>query len=104
MSTGTRTWSRRWSGQDVNLTRPLPPDLIMAAAQADPEIAKVAGPYQAMLAPPSSLDAVQARAQDIYAAAGARPCLPARPGTSWPAWSPQQPAPGAIRPRTRPYP
>jgi 2-polyprenyl-6-methoxyphenol hydroxylase-like FAD-dependent oxidoreductase len=58
---------RRWSGQDVDLTRPLPPDLIMAAAQADPEIAKAAGPYQAMLALPSSLDAVQARAQDIYA-------------------------------------
>ena len=45
---------RRWSGQDVDLTRPLPPDPIMAAAQADPEIAKAAGPYQAMLAPPAS--------------------------------------------------
>ena len=43
---------RRWSGHDVDLTRPLPPDLIMAAAQADPEIAKAVGPYQAMLAPP----------------------------------------------------
>ena len=68
---------RRWSGQDVDLTRPLPPDLIMAAAQADPEIARAAGPYQAMLAPPASLDAVQARARDIYAA-GWRP--PAPPG------------------------
>ncbi len=58
---------RRWSGQDVDLTRPLPPDLIMAAAQADPEMIKVIGPYQAMLALPSSLDAVQARARDIYA-------------------------------------
>ena len=28
---------RRWSGQDVDLTRPLPSDLIMAAVQADPE-------------------------------------------------------------------
>ena len=35
---------RRWSGQDVDLTRPLPPDLIMAAAQADPEIARAARP------------------------------------------------------------
>jgi 2-polyprenyl-6-methoxyphenol hydroxylase-like FAD-dependent oxidoreductase len=68
---------RRWSGQDIDLTRPLPPDLIMAAAQADPEIAKVVGPYQAMLALPSSLDAVQARARDIYAT-GWRP--PAPPG------------------------
>jgi hypothetical protein len=39
----------------------------MAAAQADPEMIKVVGPYQAMLALPSSLDAVQARARDIYA-------------------------------------
>jgi 2-polyprenyl-6-methoxyphenol hydroxylase-like FAD-dependent oxidoreductase len=69
---------RRWSGQDVDLTRPLPPDLIMAAGQADPEIAKAAGPYQAMLAPPASLDAVQARARDIYAT-GWRPPVPPGP-------------------------
>jgi 2-polyprenyl-6-methoxyphenol hydroxylase-like FAD-dependent oxidoreductase len=69
---------RRWSGQDVDLTRPLPPDLIIAAAQADPEIAKAAGPYQAMLALPSSLDAVQARTRDIYAA-GWRPPVPPGP-------------------------
>ncbi len=68
---------RRWSGQDIDLTRPLPPDLIMAAAQADPEIVKAAGPYQAMLALPASLDAVQARARAIYAT-GWRP--PAPPG------------------------
>jgi hypothetical protein len=69
---------RRWSGQDVDLTRPLPPDLIMAAAQADPEIAKAVGPYQAMLAPPASLDAVQGRARDIYAT-GWRPPVPPGP-------------------------
>jgi hypothetical protein len=69
---------RRWSGHDVDLTRPLPPDLIMAAAQADPGIAEVAGPYQAMLALPSSLDAVQARARDIYAT-GWRPPMPPGP-------------------------
>lgn len=69
---------RRWSGQDVDLARPLPPDLIMAAAQADPEIAKAAGPYQAMLAPPSSLDAIQARARDMYAS-GWRPPVPPGP-------------------------
>ena len=68
--------TRRWSGQDIDLTRPLPPDLIMAAAQADPEIAKVAGPYQAMLAPPSSLDAIQAQARDIYATGWRPPVLP----------------------------
>jgi hypothetical protein len=69
---------RRWSGQDVDLTRPLPPDLIMAAAQADPEMAKIVGPYQAMLAPPSSLDAVQARARAIYST-GWRPPIPPGP-------------------------
>src|SRR5215472_2706346 len=69
---------RRWSGHDIDLTRPLPPDLIMAAAQADPEIAEVAGPYQAMLALPSSLDPVQARARDIYAT-GWRPPMPPGP-------------------------
>ena len=69
---------RRWSGRDVDLTRPLPPDLIMAAAQADPEMIKVVGPYQAMLALPSSLDAVQARARDIYAS-GWRPPKPPGP-------------------------
>ena len=36
---------RRWSGQDVDLTRPLPPDLIIAAGQADPQLAKAVGPY-----------------------------------------------------------
>ncbi|HJY95742.1 MAG TPA: hypothetical protein VJ371_12380, partial [Streptosporangiaceae bacterium] len=80
---------RRWSGQDVDLTRPLPPDLIMAAAQADPEMIKVVGPYQAMLALPSSLDAVQARARDIYA-------------SGWHPPKPPGPTPGrASRPRHR---
>ena len=69
---------RRWSGQDVDLTRPLPPDLVIAAAQADPEMIKAVGPYQAMLAPPASLDALQARARDIYAS-GWRPPIPPGP-------------------------
>lgn len=69
---------RRWSGQDVDLTRPLPPDLVIAAAQADPGLIKVIGPYQAMLALPASLDAVQARARAIYAS-GWRPPIPPGP-------------------------
>ena len=69
---------RRWSGQDVDLTRPLPSDLVMTAAQADPEMMKAVGPYQAMLALPSSLDAVQDRARDIYAT-GWRPPIPPGP-------------------------
>ena len=69
---------RRWSGGDVDLTRPLPSDLIMAAVQADPGLMEVVGPYQAMLASPASLDAVQARARDIYAS-GWRPPVPPGP-------------------------
>jgi 2-polyprenyl-6-methoxyphenol hydroxylase-like FAD-dependent oxidoreductase len=69
---------RRWSGHDVDLTRPLPSDLIVAAVQADPELITVVGPYQAMLTPPGSLDAVQARARDIYAS-GWRPPVPPGP-------------------------
>ena len=69
---------RRWSGEDVDLTRPLPSDLVMAAAQADPDMMKTVGPYQAMLAPPDSLNAIQARARDIYAS-GWRPPTPHGP-------------------------
>ena len=70
---------RRWSGQDVDLTRRLPSDLIMAAVQADPEMIKVVGPYyQAMSALPASLDAVQARAREIYTS-GWRPPTPPGP-------------------------
>ncbi len=69
---------RRWSGQDVDLTRRLPSDLIVAAVAADPEMIRVVGPYQAMSALPGSLDAVQAKAREIYAS-GWRPPIPAGP-------------------------
>jgi hypothetical protein len=69
---------RRWSGQDVDLTRRLPSDLIVAAAQTAPQMLTVIGPYLAMLALPGSLDAVQARAREIYAS-GWRPPIPPGP-------------------------
>jgi 2-polyprenyl-6-methoxyphenol hydroxylase-like FAD-dependent oxidoreductase len=69
---------RRWSGQDVDLARPLPSDLIVAAVQADPKMSAVVGPYLAMLTLPGSLGAVQARARDIYAS-GWRPPIPPGP-------------------------
>jgi 2-polyprenyl-6-methoxyphenol hydroxylase-like FAD-dependent oxidoreductase len=69
---------RRWSGRDVDLSRRLPSDLIVAAVQADPELITAVGPYQAMLALPGSLDAVEARAVEIYAS-GWRPPIPAGP-------------------------
>jgi hypothetical protein len=39
---------------------------------------KVVGPFQAMLAPPASLDAAQARAREIFAS-GWRPPVPPGP-------------------------
>lgn len=69
---------RRWSGHDVDLTRPLPSDLIMAATAVDPEMLKVVGPYMAMLALPASLATVEPRAREIYAS-GWRPPVPDGP-------------------------
>ncbi|PZS24849.1 MAG: FAD-dependent oxidoreductase [Pseudonocardiales bacterium] len=69
---------RRWSGHDVDVTRPLPSDLIMAATMVDPEMLKVVGPYMAMLALPASLAAVEPRAREIYAS-GWRPPVPEGP-------------------------
>ena len=69
---------RRWSGHDIDLTRPLPSDLIMAATEVDPEMRKVVGPYMAMRALPASLAAVEPRAREIYAS-GWRPPVPEGP-------------------------
>jgi hypothetical protein len=69
---------RRWSGHDVDLTRPLPSDLVVAAVQADPDLITTVGPFLAMLTLPGSLDAAQARARDIYAS-GWRPPIPPGP-------------------------
>jgi 2-polyprenyl-6-methoxyphenol hydroxylase-like FAD-dependent oxidoreductase len=70
--------TRRWAGQDVDPSGRLPSDLIMAAAQVDPEIGPYVGPYASMSALPSSLDAVQSRAKDVYAS-GWRPPVPPGP-------------------------
>lgn len=69
---------RRWAGEDVDLTRPLPSDLIAAAAQADPSLMRVVGPYLGMRALPETLRAVEPRAREIYAS-GWRPPAPDGP-------------------------
>jgi hypothetical protein len=69
---------RRWGGQDIDLSGRLPADLIMAAAEVDPEIGPYIGPYASMSALPSSLDAVQSRAKEVYAS-GWRPPVPPGP-------------------------
>jgi len=69
---------RRWSGGDVDLSQPLPSDLILAAAEADPALLRGVAPYLGMRALPASLDAVEAQARRIYAS-GWRPPSPPGP-------------------------
>jgi hypothetical protein len=69
---------RRWSGGDVDLSRPLPSDLIVAAAEADPALKSVVGPYTTMDALPASLAPAHPRAKEIYAS-GWRPSVPEGP-------------------------
>ena len=46
---------RRWAGGDVDLSKPLPSDLVVAAAGADPALRAAVEPYDRMAALPSSL-------------------------------------------------
>jgi 2-polyprenyl-6-methoxyphenol hydroxylase-like FAD-dependent oxidoreductase len=57
----------RWSGEDVDLTAPLPSDLILQAAQVRPEILQHAGGYLSMAALPASLRAAEDVAREVYA-------------------------------------
>jgi hypothetical protein len=63
---------RRWAGEDVDLGQPLPSDLILAAAEADPSVRVAILGYLRMTALPSSLRAVEPRAHTLYAS-GWRP-------------------------------
>jgi 2-polyprenyl-6-methoxyphenol hydroxylase-like FAD-dependent oxidoreductase len=69
---------RRWSGEDVDLNRPLPSDLIVAAAAADPRLREIVDRYSRMDALPASLAAAEPRAKAIFSA-GWRPDIPAGP-------------------------
>lgn len=69
---------RRWAGGDVDLTRPLPSDLIVAAAEADPTLRDLVAPYARMAALPSSLAPAEPRAREIYVR-GWRPAVPEGP-------------------------
>ena len=57
---------RRWAGEDIDLRQPLPSDLILAAATADPSILGATLGYLLMTALPSSLRAVEPRARTLY--------------------------------------
>ncbi|MCT7661905.1 NAD(P)/FAD-dependent oxidoreductase [Mycobacterium deserti] len=69
---------RRWSGHDVALDRPLPSDLVVAAAEADPRLADIVGPYITMDALPDSLAPAERRAREIFSC-GWRPTYPPGP-------------------------
>jgi 2-polyprenyl-6-methoxyphenol hydroxylase-like FAD-dependent oxidoreductase len=68
--------ARRWSGEDIDLSRPLPSDIIMMAAERDPSIGELIGPYAAMTALPASLRAAEDRARAVYATGWRRPFDP----------------------------
>jgi 2-polyprenyl-6-methoxyphenol hydroxylase-like FAD-dependent oxidoreductase len=68
----------RWQGRDIDLSSPLPSDVILMAAEADPTLMRAAGPYLEMEALPSSLDVLEPRAREIYAT-GWRPTVPHGP-------------------------
>jgi 2-polyprenyl-6-methoxyphenol hydroxylase-like FAD-dependent oxidoreductase len=70
---------RRWQGGDVDLTRPLPSDLVLSAGQVDPRIARAGAGYLGMVELPSSLDPVEPLARAVYES-GWRP--PHSPGPS----------------------
>lgn len=57
---------RRWEGADVDLTRRLPSDLILAAAAQEPGIDRVSAGYLSMLQLPSCLDPVEPLARAVY--------------------------------------
>ena len=68
----------RWTGAAIDLTRPLPSDLVVAAAAADPSLMPLVAPYLGMRALPASLDPLQPRVRQIYAD-GWRPPVPDGP-------------------------
>ena len=65
---------RRWEGGDVDLTRPLPSDLVMAAAAVDPRIAGALPGYLTMRELPSCLEPVEPLARAVYES-GWRPAV-----------------------------
>jgi 2-polyprenyl-6-methoxyphenol hydroxylase-like FAD-dependent oxidoreductase len=69
----------RWNAHDVDLSAPLPSDLILAAAEVRPEIMEHAGGYLQMAALPATLRAAEPIAREVYEQ-GWRPAYDAGPG------------------------
>ena len=56
----------RWAGGDIDLDRPLPSDLVLAAGAQDADILAGLRPYASMAAGPASLDPLQPAARRVY--------------------------------------
>jgi len=56
----------RWQGHDVDLSGPLPSDLVVAAADVEPRLRPYVGPYQMMAALPATLTPVEPLARAVY--------------------------------------
>ena len=57
---------RRWQGEDLDLGRPLTPDLIAEAVQVDSRIGPLASPYFMMTALPETLRPAEPLARAVY--------------------------------------
>jgi hypothetical protein len=55
----------RFRGEDIDLERRIPSDVVCACAEVDPAIMAAAGPYLGMLAGPAVLDRVQEKARAV---------------------------------------
>lgn len=64
--------ARRWLGEDLDLSLPLPSDRILAAAEIDSDIGRAAVPYLAMTGGPDVMRRLEPRARTVYEA-GWRP-------------------------------
>ena len=58
--------ARRWLGEDIDLSRPLPSDRILAAAEIDPNIGRGAGGYLAMTSGPEAMRRLEPLARTVY--------------------------------------
>jgi len=56
----------RWQGYDVDLSGPLPSDLVVAAADVERRLRPYVGPYQMMAALPATLTPVEPLARAVY--------------------------------------
>jgi 2-polyprenyl-6-methoxyphenol hydroxylase-like FAD-dependent oxidoreductase len=58
--------ARRWLGEDLDLSKPLPSDRILAAGEIDPSIGRGATPYLMMTGGPDVIRRLEPRARAVY--------------------------------------